>query len=505
FYPRIDWRGDGPGYVEMEFPIFPWLIAALYEEFGLHEVLGRLLALSFSVLGLVVFHRFATRLLSEFAASMALLFFALSPLPIHLGSSLQPDGLMFVSYLIAVFAFYRWAAENSRWHYWAAMIATALAILAKAPAAHIGVLFAVLLYEHRGARFFFSARPMLFAVVSLVPAALWYRHAHGLWMDYGNSLGVSNGYHWVGTALFTDPGFAVGILRQEILFVWTETGWILGVVAVLFFRSHRVVKLCIPWLVAIAAFYLLSAGSAAELWARYYHVVSVAPAALLFGLGSQAVRDRFVALDRPKVLALSAAFLALGTVFIRRVGMVGNLTSGDRILPAHLGWVTSLFGLAALTMLFAMRRRNAARTTVPALILLYAFMTAFFLELHQISYLYVGQSQSPEYQCAKEVLAPAVREGALIVVSGGGCWLPDGTPGAYNASYFFYWLDRKGFNVCIEEQSLEKLEQLRKRGAEYFVAEEWALDHVPALETELESKLGVLRRCKATLLFRLKT
>jgi hypothetical protein len=30
FYPRIDWRGDGPGYVEMEFPLYPWFLPAIW-------------------------------------------------------------------------------------------------------------------------------------------------------------------------------------------------------------------------------------------------------------------------------------------------------------------------------------------------------------------------------------------------------------------------------------------------------------------------------------------
>ena len=40
-YPKIDWRGDGPGLAEMEFPIYPWLIAVCYKLFGIHEVIGR--------------------------------------------------------------------------------------------------------------------------------------------------------------------------------------------------------------------------------------------------------------------------------------------------------------------------------------------------------------------------------------------------------------------------------------------------------------------------------
>src|SRR5437016_13840593 len=41
-YPRIDWRGDGPGYAEMELPVYPFLTAATYKIFGEYDQIGRL-------------------------------------------------------------------------------------------------------------------------------------------------------------------------------------------------------------------------------------------------------------------------------------------------------------------------------------------------------------------------------------------------------------------------------------------------------------------------------
>src|SRR5262245_48409197 len=38
-YPQIFWGGDGPGYVETEFPLIPFLTAILFKVFGAHEVL----------------------------------------------------------------------------------------------------------------------------------------------------------------------------------------------------------------------------------------------------------------------------------------------------------------------------------------------------------------------------------------------------------------------------------------------------------------------------------
>lgn len=42
-YPRVDWRGDTPGYVEMEFPALPWVAGGLYHLFGEQLQIYRLL------------------------------------------------------------------------------------------------------------------------------------------------------------------------------------------------------------------------------------------------------------------------------------------------------------------------------------------------------------------------------------------------------------------------------------------------------------------------------
>ena len=39
--PQIDWSGSAQGYVESEFPIFPYIVGQLYKIFGIHEWIGR--------------------------------------------------------------------------------------------------------------------------------------------------------------------------------------------------------------------------------------------------------------------------------------------------------------------------------------------------------------------------------------------------------------------------------------------------------------------------------
>ena len=78
-WPQIDWGGAGPGFVEMEFPILPWIGAVLQKLFGPHELLSALVPLAAS-LGLVfAIAALTRRVLGPDVAFWAGAFAALSP------------------------------------------------------------------------------------------------------------------------------------------------------------------------------------------------------------------------------------------------------------------------------------------------------------------------------------------------------------------------------------------------------------------------------------------
>lgn len=101
-YPRVDWRGDGPGFAEIEFPGLWWSIAGLYNIFGFHEELGRIIPFAFSIASLLVFLRLATRYLKPTSSVVAVAFFVAHPLRIRISNSLQPEAAMLCLLLLAV-------------------------------------------------------------------------------------------------------------------------------------------------------------------------------------------------------------------------------------------------------------------------------------------------------------------------------------------------------------------------------------------------------------------
>jgi hypothetical protein len=450
FYPRIDWRGNTEGYTEMEFPLYPALIAGTYKVFGVHDFIGRAWAFLFSLGAMFFFFRLARYYLDDFFAIFAALFFAFNPLIVDISTSIQPEGLMMFTYIAAAWFFINWLDNEKSKYFWLAVGFTALTLLAKATAGHIGLFFGLLLVQKYGVGVFRQARVWIFGAISLAPCLLWYLHGKGLWKTYGNSLGVSNEYHWIGLDFFTNPYFLKGILRLELVYVWALFGLIVGAFALWRGWRERAFRHAALWLGSVFLMYLVAARTAADDWASYYHVFSVPAVALIFGFGIKKLWEYMCrSADHFNDFSLPRNFLKLGLI------LVVALSAGSALLYEAV------------------------------------YVRANFLEKHRAD---------ESFACASE-LKPRLEKPGLILVSGGNCLDPDGYPLAFNSSFMFYWLERKGFNICIEDQSVAKVEEYAKRGAVYFVAAKPGLKARPEFEAGLRDRFTVAAECGEFLVF----
>ena len=439
--PRIDWRGDGPGYTEMELPLYPYLTALTYQEAGLHDNLGRVWSFVFSLGAMFCFYKIAREYLDVFPATIAFAFFALNPLMVRIATSIQPEGLMLMTYLAAILFFLRWLRTNKIAYYWAATLSTATTLLTKAPAAHIGLFFGVLLLQKFGWRAIKDPRVWVFGIVSLGPASLWYYHAKNLWIVYGNSLGVSNEYHWIGWDFFTDTSFIQGIIGIEFAYVWLVFGAVVGAFAIWRGYKENAARHALLWIASVFAFYLIAARTTSEDWAAYYHAFSIAPVALLFGFAIKKLwdyaRDFVDNYSRRNV-----------------VHRLANITIGCIVI------------VAVLASLRVEAKQDKAN----------------FIENH---------TDSAALQFARDI-GPAISGEGLILVSGGHERDNKGYPVAYNASYMFYWLDRKGWNLPVEEHTLMKLREYSAKGARYFIGERQFMKDAPGFEGQVREVYPVL-------------
>ncbi len=418
FYPQIDWRGDTPGYAEMEFPFLPWIGALSYRVFGYHEALLRVPSAILGGLAILVFTGLSRRILSPRAALFATAAFVANPLLVFLGNAMQPEPLMLLLALLAMALIWRWDDAPSTSALLAAAMVTATAILAKAPAAYLGLVLAFVVLRKLRARAFATTSVYAAVLLALVPALAWYFWANRFWVVYGNSLGVSNESHYLGLDMFTPPRFLYGLLKWETLAVFTPTGWLLAALAL---RSHERVRLVVVWYAAVWVFYLVTARTSGDNWSFYYHSISVAPACLLMGAGITALTDGHV---------VPAAWSSVW----RWQRWVGALLAA-----------TTLVALASATVIL-LRRRD----------------------------------RHPDYEqmrgCALQFV-PYIAPSALIVVDGGTMVDEYGKPVAHNESMMFAWMDRKGFNYGSQELGGQTLERIAARGGRYWIVRGDELEH----------------------------
>jgi hypothetical protein len=333
FYPQINWGGAGPGYVEAELQILPWISAVLSGVFGEHAWVGRLVALGFTVGGLAVFWALAKRLLPARTARWALVAYVVSPMVMTYGNAFMPDVVVLFFYLLTLLFFERWLAEDRVVWLVAAAAAASLAALAKPTSLHVFLILLIWLAISARDRL---RRPSLYvaALASLVAPALWMWHAHELYVTYGNTFGViSGGDSKFGTfAIWTSSLFWTGNLTIEATLVFGIVGVPLALLGAFLAWRHRAPVILAAALPALAVFYV-AVGRYSSEFGPQYHIFSLPFAAILVAIGVEGVaawlRGRVplaarIAVAVVAVLALSAqSVMIFAKSFTDRSGWYG--------------------------------------------------------------------------------------------------------------------------------------------------------------------------------------
>lgn len=417
-YPRIDWRGDTPGFVEMELPLMPWLAATGYRLFGYHEQFLRVISAGLSLIAMLLFYALARDALPRVGALIAFAAFAFNPLIIRLSGSMQPEPFMIACLTLVAYHAYRFDRKGQTKSLLLAAAATALAGLAKAPGLYVGAILAYVCLCRFGWRAVIKPIVWISAAIAIVPVYLWYHWAAHFWHEYGNSLGLSNESHWITWRLLWPPEFLRGNLITEFFLVWSPVGWALGIVAMRKSRRRRAAMIAGVWYTAAWVFYLAAAGTSGDNWALYYHCISVPPACLLIGMGAVAMRGRST-MQRSNNAARRASIFS----------------------PRRLAVTAVMLTLIALavTTYFRIHSRDNAE------------------DLRQL------------HQCSME-LQRLIPKNGRIVVRGGRSVDEYGSPVAFNEPMLFAWMDRRGFNYAKDKLSESTLEDIAHRGGRYWVA-----------------------------------
>ena len=284
-YPRVDWRGTTPGYVETNFPLFPFLVACAYSiAGGAEEWIGRLLAALFSTAGAALLYRLARRLCADlWTARLSALLLLIFPLNIYLGRAFMPEALMLLLSIGSLLAFDYYAAKGGAAPFMLAWTTAALCFLVKIPTLYLGFPLVALAWTHWG--WDFLRRPALWAylILALLPAMLWYWHAYGLFEQTGLTFGIWNryGYDKWSNQLLWEGDFYLEMLRRFGHSVFTPAGFALVVLGLLRAGGERYARVVTIWMGALLLYLFLIPEGNHRL--HYYQLPFIVPGALLAG------------------------------------------------------------------------------------------------------------------------------------------------------------------------------------------------------------------------------
>jgi 4-amino-4-deoxy-L-arabinose transferase-like glycosyltransferase len=339
-YPQTNYDGPPPNYVELELQIVPFVAATFYKFFGVHEIIGRLITLVFSlgtvtVLGLFGRWMFDSRL----AGVSAAFFFAIFPGSIYYGRTFTPDTAMVFFLTAALYVTTRLIVEDEVFTQRSLARATALltfAYLAK-PVAVAGILAVILALVER-IRAGRTMRPTAIGVLLAVPLVI-------LWL-YDARVGEHAEWHWASgiTTLHVIPalkdaftsasGFALkfeqlrevlGMLRATMLGSFASILALIGIVS-LAWTPARSKAMLWGWLIGGLLYtYVVVTVERVD----YYMYLLLPLAALLIGAAVKRLFAAVIAADAPP--AARYAVLALVPV----IAIACTLQSRAAIAPYY--------------------------------------------------------------------------------------------------------------------------------------------------------------------------
>lgn len=192
-YPQINWGGSGPGYAETEFQLYTFIIAQIMKITGESVLPGQLLSLLFIALTTItLYFLFLFYSKDNIAALFGSVFFLVSNGAVHLSTSVQPDSLCVLFYVLGLYYFLRFLEDQKISYLAAWAIFSTLAALIKPLALNIGIIqFFVILFMYR--KLFRSFRLWAGWSFILIVTIAYLLFSYGLFLKYGNTFGVLGG------------------------------------------------------------------------------------------------------------------------------------------------------------------------------------------------------------------------------------------------------------------------------------------------------------------------
>jgi 4-amino-4-deoxy-L-arabinose transferase-like glycosyltransferase len=273
----------------MEFPIMHTLTALLYGIFGVHEIIGRIINITFATAAMYFFYRLSRRFLSLQGSLFSLGLFAFSPMNIFFGRTFMPEASMMFFCVTSVYFFLLWLEDKSIPAYWIALVCAGVSWLVKPTAGMIlSPIFTAWFLRDRQ-KMLYDWRAWLFTAGSVLPVLAWALYskwvnslnpnlpqAFGGWLEILLERGGILA-HWI------DPQFYAFLCGSIGLLLLTPLGSLFFIYGSIKMPPGKTRTILWMWLGAVIAyFYVLAGANSGHI---YYHIHLLPVSAIFAGYG----------------------------------------------------------------------------------------------------------------------------------------------------------------------------------------------------------------------------
>lgn len=282
---------DNPqGYRFVEFPVYSFLHAFLFKSIGLlsFEQWGRLINILASIVTSFVVFSLLKKYISSFAAYYGLIAYLFLPFSIFYSRVILPDVMMTTSIMLGIYFFDKWIGDKSKIQlkyqifFVCALFFTSLSLLLKPFAAFFVFPFMYLAYDRFGLKMLFKWQLYLFAIVTVMPFALWRN-----WIaQFPEGIPAST---WLfnGNGIRFRPAFFRWIFFERI------TKLILGYFGVLFlvfslsyFKSKKILLFLAFALSSLTYLVVIATGNVQH---DYYQILIIPTICMFLGIGADSM------------------------------------------------------------------------------------------------------------------------------------------------------------------------------------------------------------------------
>ncbi len=414
--PTISWPAEGPRVTAMEFPLVPYLASGLYQVFGFNAFTVRILTLiSFILLSVYLYKTVVLLTRDRGLAMLSLLLSLILPLNNIFGILLLSEPAIVALVMITIYHMLKWKQTDHNRYFTYSFLFFALSLLLKPTAMYVALPMLYIYYLKTGnlkPRYYLRFVYAFF--LAIIPASLWYAYAYHLTQVSIDVFGVFGGHNKFQTfAMLSNPD-------------WWST---------MFERFYKL----FGGVHMFTLFWIGFIGGVFDKSYRLFYVFFISNLIFLFVMAEGN-------LDAPyrqfAFIASGSFFMGVGCITLASVlkGMYDSLTKGIRFLPFFN--LRLLFGGICLILLanfaYDFIDKTPSKTYVA----------------HQVSYEIAQDLRSLSTEQTKIVTA-----GNYTVHKGGNDLSP----------VLYYYSGLQGWSLERKDWSLEKIKELKSKGADLFV------------------------------------